>query len=54
MTKEVISLSRIVKERDEKIYAEENKFVFLSFFLISSMIYFLLKKSNINQRKYII
>ncbi len=32
MTKEVISLSRIVKERDEKIYAEENKFVFLSFF----------------------
>ncbi|CAF4988210.1 unnamed protein product, partial [Rotaria socialis] len=25
MTKEVISLSRIVKERDEKLYAEENK-----------------------------
>jgi hypothetical protein len=31
MTKEVISLSRIVKERDEKIYSEENKFVFESF-----------------------
>ncbi len=31
MTKEVISLSRIVKERDEKIYSEENKFVFGSF-----------------------
>lgn len=25
MTKEVISLSRIVKERDEKLYTEENK-----------------------------
>lgn len=28
MTKEVISLSRIVKERDEKLYSEEAKFVF--------------------------
>jgi len=31
MSKEVISLSRIVKDRDEKIYSEENKFVFLFF-----------------------
>lgn len=29
MTKEVISLSRIVKERDEKLYSEENRSVVL-------------------------
>lgn len=36
MTKEVISLSRLVKERDEKLYAAENRF--------NSSIYFVLLK----------
>jgi hypothetical protein len=34
MTKELIDLSRIVEDKDEKIYSEENKFVFI--FLISN------------------
>jgi hypothetical protein len=40
MTKEVISLSRIVKERDERLYSEENKFVFYSFYFTNNLILF--------------
>jgi hypothetical protein len=39
MTKEVIGLSRIVKERDEKIYAEENKFVFSRYSSLENFCY---------------
>ncbi|CAF3404607.1 unnamed protein product [Rotaria sp. Silwood1] len=37
MTKEVISLSRLVKERDEKLYSEQNKSVFCSSYLTNDI-----------------
>ena len=49
MTKEVISLSRIVKERDERLYSEETKFVIkvLFCYFINETIYYLYKEIKI-------